>query len=127
MVKRSITAARKCPECGERSPAQFDLCWSCGATLREQPPSEPVVATIAAEGSETIEPSTSAELSDQRALAEPTSAGSSSNWMRFAEFVAVLFLTLGYTALWWLRRGSYKLPPSDWNSAIQLLELAAWA
>lgn len=27
------TATRRCPACGEDSPASFDLCWSCGAGL----------------------------------------------------------------------------------------------
>jgi hypothetical protein len=27
------TATRKCAACGEESPANFDLCWNCGAKL----------------------------------------------------------------------------------------------
>lgn len=25
--------ARRCPACGEESPASFELCWSCGGSL----------------------------------------------------------------------------------------------
>jgi hypothetical protein len=35
------TGARTCPKCGEESPANFERCWSCGATL-DAPTATPV-------------------------------------------------------------------------------------
>ena len=31
--RRPLAAAKFCAQCGETNPGEFDLCWSCGATL----------------------------------------------------------------------------------------------
>jgi membrane protease YdiL (CAAX protease family) len=127
MTSRSIIAAKKCPDCGERSPPHFDLCWNCGATLREQPSIEPVGTATAAEGSEAIETSTAADLSEPHEQAVSASELPSSNWMRFAEVMAVVMLTLGYPALWRFARPSHEIEASDWSIAIHIPVYAAWA
>ena len=31
--RRPLSEAKFCAQCGENNPGEFDLCWSCGATL----------------------------------------------------------------------------------------------
>lgn len=30
---QGVQGSRRCPHCGEESPASFKLCWNCGGTL----------------------------------------------------------------------------------------------
>src|SRR4051812_9661485 len=84
---------RTCPECGEKSPARFDLCWSCGADLPS--PTKRAERTTDAAGVGDTRPQDAEPLPSANSASPAFSK--SFEWL---ELGGILLLTQGSLLLW---------------------------
>jgi membrane protease YdiL (CAAX protease family) len=95
MASEPRTTPQICPSCGEKSPAQFDLCWSCGAEL--SPPTSGAEQTEAsAAGVCEVRPPQDREPPPTLIATSPTFS-KSFEWL---ELVGVVLLAEGSRILW---------------------------
>src|SRR3954468_11502954 len=97
MATQPRSTPQICPSCGEKSPAHFDLCWSCGAELPSAT-NRAEYATTDAPGVGEVRPPQDAEPLPS-AIADSPAFSKSFEWV---ELVGVVLLTEGSRILWHL-------------------------